>query len=652
MMLNGTFPLDQPLVRDQRSAYAIMTAVFGFAAFVLIFWGYPLEAMNFSDFHFYERELPVLWGLSIVDPETHRINYAFLFHNEGLMTLMYFLLNRLPLDIPDKQVFVNSFSIALQLMNVVLFTAVFWRLVGFSNLFPYLLLFLLYPFTAANHYWQACIPNNLAAAFFLASLLVHLQIDYDPDKLGRNIVLRLLPSLVLLWCSIITVELAVCFSPLYVYLALYYGNGRTAVLRFRRWVTPYTALACVFLLASILPVFLFTGHRLTVLSYASRYAELAGHVNWAAWATAGATIVGNALLTLTSFFFANTLGMVIYPLASVIQHRGVLGAFPVELYLGLLIAVVLGVSGLWMTVGQPSKQGAAGRPSPDYRFLLVLGFLWMALAYFPFALSFGYPRNVGLTADRINALGSLGAVLIGGSLIGFLRRRMPVIAFSGAMGALIALLLINIQLQKAQYVEADLKERALISAVFEENLRRNGPQPIFLLNRAEKLVPPRTQLREVLSQPSVGGRMRGVASFLLTRYFIAPPVSTSFHLNGIMMLSCCPNTTPYTFNFYADSKGVPRPLVYKYEEPFRLLDEENRYTLGYLPTGIWQEPSERGEFQSYDKRTHRMLVMEIGELTFHLGGALTYAFTPFDGAGRGATPRLSATLRKEAHGHP
>lgn len=625
-----------------------LSAVFGLGAFCLIFWGYPLDAMNFSDFHFYERDLPPLWGLSIVDPETHRINYAFLFHNEGLMALMYVLLNRLPLDIPDKQVFVNGFSIGLQFLNVVLFSAVLWRLIGRSHLFPYLLFFLLYPFAAANHYWQSCIPNNLAAAFFLGSLLLYLHIDYDPGKLGRNLVFRILPSLALLWCSIITVELAICLSPLYLYLALYYSNGRTAVLRFGRWVTPYTALACVFLLASVLPVFLFTGHRLTVLLYASRYAELAGHVNWAAWATAGATIVGNAVLTLASFFFANTVGMVIYPLASVIRHRGVLGAFPVEMYLGLVIVVALGVSGLWMTAGQPSKQGAAGRPSPDFRFLLVLGFLWMALAYFPFALSFGYPRNVGLTADRINALGSMGAVLSAGSLIGVLRDRMPMIAFHGAMGVMIALLLMNIQLQKAQYVEADLKERALISAVFEEaRLHRNGPQPIFLLNRTEKLVPPRIQLREVLRQPSWAHRLMGVASFLVTRYFVAPPVSTSFHLNGIMMLSCCPNTTPYTFNFYADSKGVPRPLVYKYEEPFRFVNEENRYILGYLPTGIWQEPSDRGEFQSYDKRTHHMLVMEIGESTFHLGGALTYAFTPFDGAGRAAGTGQTLALRKE-----
>lgn len=612
-----------------------MSVLFGLVAFGLIFWGYPLDAMNFSDFHFYERELPPLWGLSIVDPETHRINYAFLYHNEGLMTLMYFLLNRLPLDIPAKQIFVNGFSIVLQFLNVGLFLTVLRKLVGPSHLFPYLMLFLLYPFASANHYWQACIPNNLSAAFFLASLLFYLHIDYVPGRLGPNVVFRILPSLALLWCSIITVELAVCLSPLYAYLTLYYSNGRTAVLRFARWVTPYSALACLFLVTSILPVFLFTGHRLTVLSYAGRYTEVAGYVNWAASVVAGATIVGNSLLTFASFLFSNTLGIVIYPLASWTQHATLLGAFPAKVYFGLGIAVALGVTGLWVTFVRQLKRGASGIPSPDFRFLLVLGFLWMVLAYFPFSLSFGYPRNVGLTADRINALGSMGAVLVVGSVISLLPGRIGMAAFHGAMGLLIALLSINIQLQKAQYVEADLKERALIGAIFEEEqrLRREGTQPIFLLNRTEKLVPPRIQLREALHLGSFKERMVGVATFLVKRYFIAPPVSTSFHFNGIMMFSCCPNTTSYTFNFYADSKGVPRPLVYKYEEPFRLMDKQNQYILGYLPTGIWQEPSDTGEFQSYDKRHHQMMVMEIGESTFHLGGALTYAFKRFDGPG-------------------
>jgi hypothetical protein len=634
-MLNGTLSLDQPLLRDQRSACAVMSAVFGLVVFILIFWGYPLASLNFSDFHFYEREMPVLWGLSIVDPETHRISYAFLFHNEGLMTLMYVLLNRLPLAIPDKQVFVNSFSIALQLLNAVLFTAVLLRLVGLSRLFPYLLLFLLYPFAAANHYWQACIANNLAAAFFLGSLFLFLRMDYDPGRLGRNVALYMLPSLVLLWCSIITVELAVCLSPLYVYLALYYGNGRTAVLRFRRWVTPYTVLACVFLLTSILPAFLFTGHRLTVLSYASRYAELAGDVKWAAWATAGATIAGNAVLTLISFFFANTLGTVLYPLASVIQHRAVLSVFPAEMYVGLGVAVALGVTGVWVTLGQTSKQRAAGRPSPDFRFLLVLGFLWMVLAYFPFALSFGYPRNVGLTADRINALGGMGAALVLGTLLWRLADRWDERALLVGTAMLIALLGANIQIQKLSYVEANRKEEALIAAVFEEaqRLRETGSDPIFLLRRERQMVPPRAQLRRSLQAETVAGRIRGVASFMVARYFTEPTVSTGFHFDGIFLFWCCPQTASHTFDFYADWRGVPRPLVYKWEGPFMLREESDQLILGYRPTAVLEDHSQPGTFRTFPKRDHQLIVLDIGESTFDLGSSLAYGFRPYSGSG-------------------
>jgi len=635
MMLNGTFPLDQPLLKDQRSALAMMSAVFGLVAFGLIFWGYPLDAMNFSDFHFYERELPVLWGLSIVDPETHRINYAFLYHNEGLMTLLYVLLNRLPLDIPDKQVFVNGFSIALQFLNVVLFSGVLWRLIGLSYLFPYLLFFLLYPFAAANHYWQACIPNNLATAFFLGSLLLYLHIDYDPGKLGRNLALRLLPSLVLLWCSIITVELAVCLSPLYLYLALYYSNGRTTILRFTHWVTPYTVLACVFLLASVLPVFLFTGHRLTVLSYASRYAELAGHVNWAAWATAGATIVGNAALTLASFFFANTLGMVIYPLASVIQHRAVLSVFPAEMYVGLGVAVALGVTGVWVTLGQTSKQRAAGRPSPDFRFLLVLGFLWMVLAYFPFALSFGYPRNVGLTADRINALGGMGAVLVLGTLFWKLADHWGERVLLLVTGAMIALLSANIQIQKFSYVEAGRKEEALIAAVFKEaqRLRETGPEPIFLLRHEYQMVPPHVQLGRYLQTTAAADRIRGIASFVAARYFTEPAVPTSFHFDGIFLFWCCPQSASYTFNFYADWRGIPRPLVYKWEGPFMLREESDQLILGYRPTAVWEDHSQPATFRTFPKRDHQLIVLDIGESTFDPGSPLVYEFMPYSGSG-------------------
>lgn len=637
-MLNRTLSPGQSSGRIVRSLSRLaLSAVFSLAAFALLFWGYPLNGMNFSDFHFYERDLPLLWGLSIVNPQTHRISYAFLFHNEGLMTLLYFLLNGLPLDVPAKQVFVNGFSIGLQFLNVLLFFAVLWRLVGSSYLFPYLVLFLLYPFAAANHYWQACIPNNLAATFFLASILFFLYIEYVPGKLGRNLAFRILPSFALLWCSIITVEWAICLSPLYVYLALYYSNGRTAVLRFKQRVTPYSTLACLFLLTSILPVFLFTGHRLTVFSYAARFNELAEQVQWTASLITAAVIIGNGALTLASFLFANTLGVIVYPLTALIRHMQALAAWPLGVAVGLVAVTALGVVGLKRATRVGSGVPGGREERPDFRFLMTLGFLWMALAYFPFLLSFGYPRNVGLTADRINALGGMGAVLVLSSGLVWFRGRWGDRIVLPVSAALIALLLVNIQIQKFSYVEASRKEEALIAAVFAERERirerEMGTEPIFLLHRESRMVSPRVQLRRVLQEPAVLGKVGGLTSFMVGRYFTVPTVSTSFHFNGIFFFGCCPQTAAYTFDFYADWRGVPRPLVYKWEDPFTLTEESDRFTLGYPPTQVWEDRSQPGEFHSFSKREHQLVVLDIGESTFDLGAPLVYEFRPYQGSG-------------------
>src|SRR5579885_856103 len=137
-MLNGSMSLEQSAAQAERpGAQVVLPAAFVLAAFGALFLGYPLSGVNFSDFHFYERELPPLWGLSIEDPQTHRINYAFLYHNEGLMVLLYFLLNRLSWEIPDKLVLVNGFNIGLQLLDVVLFAGVMRRLAGPAQVFPY-----------------------------------------------------------------------------------------------------------------------------------------------------------------------------------------------------------------------------------------------------------------------------------------------------------------------------------------------------------------------------------------------------------------------------------------------------------------------------------------------------------------------------------
>jgi len=617
---------------------AVLPWVFVVAAFGLTFLGYPLQRTNFSDFLFYTKDLPLFWGLSIVDLQTHRVSYAFLIHNGGLMALTYFLLNHLALATAQKLVFVNILNIAVQFLNILLIASVFRKLVGPRYMFPYLLVFVLYPFAAANRYWQICITNNFVPTFFLLSFRLFLQLDYAHGRVFKNLMFRIIPSVILLWLSILMQEYAIILSPMYVYLALYYSNGKRAALRFKKFVTPYTVSAGLFLLTSIVPVFLFTGHRLTVMSYMSRYSELATQMNWAASLAAAATIVVNALLAYASFFFANTVGVIVYPLAEIVKCRYLLNVVPSLHYLGILVIAVLGTLGLWINVNV--RAGSAEQKSvPDFRFLAVLGLLWMVLAYLPFSISFGYPRNVGLIADRINLLGAMGATLLLGSglcLVCDWKKRSSV--FWG-VGVIIVVLLLNIELQKTQYVDAERKELTLVDAVLETNqrLQSEGQTPIFLLHRQAKIASPRAKLREALNMSPAPLRFMGLASFLCERYLTQPTVSTSFHFNGIYLFWCCPASAQSTFDFFADWRGVPRPVVFKQEEPFRLSEDSMHYHIGYPQTEVWQEPSTAGgTFSAYPKKDYQLVVMEIGESTFLPGGPLQYRFQPYRGEGKEA----------------
>ena len=614
--------------------FAVLPWVFVVAVFGLAFWGYPLQRTNFSDFHFYTKDLPPLWGLSVVDPQTHRINYAFLFHNEGLMALMYFLLNHLALATAQKLVFVNLLNIGIQFLNISLFALVLRKLVGPSHVFPYLMVFVLYPFAAANRYWQACMANNLTATLFLTSFYLFLQVDDVRERLFTNLVFRVVPSIVLLWFSIIMVEFAIALSPIYVYLALYRGNGKRTALRFKKFVTPYTVSASLFLLTSLVPIVLFTGHRLTVLSYMSRYSELATQMNLAASLAAVATIVVNALLACASFFFANTIGVVVYPLAEVLTHHHLLSGWSPLRYLGVLVTTGLGMLSLWGATRARTGKLAAHESDPDFRFLAVLGLLWMVLAYGPFSISFGYPRNVGLIADRINLLGAMGAtILLGSGLCIVCDRKRSRGLFCG-VGVMVVVLLLHTQLQKDQYLEAQDKESAVVSAVLDsaQRLRAEGRTPIFLLHRQAQIASPRAKVREALNTSPAPLRFMGLARFLWERYLTQPTVSTSFHLNGIHLFSCCPATAQPTFDFYADWRDVPRPVVFKQEEPFRLSEEAMAYRLGYPPTEVWQEPSTGGDtLSTYPKKDYQLVVMDIGESTFLPGGPLQYRVQSYRG---------------------
>ncbi|GEM_PF-2104785 len=614
--------------------FLLCMAIFGFA-----FWGYPLKAVHFNTLHFLSKDpFPDFWGLHVVNSATNRVDWSFLYRNEGLMAAELYFFYQLPLTLESKLVLVNSVNLGVQLLNVGLFAYSARKLAGPLHLLPYLLLFMLYPFASSNHYWQANLPVNLAATFFLASLGLFLNVDYASGKVLRNFFLWTVPSLLCLWLSIIMVEYAICLSPLYVYLALYRENGRRSVWRFRRLLTPYTAVAGLFLLTSILPVFLFAGHHLTVASYASRFNELAQQTHLPEAMVKLLVMGGNGMFVALSYLFANTVGLVVYPVTQAAGGADYLTSMGATAWIVLgLLALAVGV--VWrrtMLAGLAS--GGATEGPVNSRFLLVVGALWAGLSYFPFLLSVGYPRNVGLTVDRINALGSMGVVLVAGTALHLLLERHRFLSrpIGAATVSLVAsLLLLNLQIQKVSYVEADWKERVLVEAVFQahQQARTEWREPIFLLERGTKMLTPRERLRQALSEPTATAKLAGLGQFVWDRHFAGNSSSTSFNFDGIYFFWCCPATAQVTFNFYADWLGKPRPSVFKREGSFHFEEASDAYTIGYAAQEVWDRPGQPGEFHSYPKNRFQIVVMEIGEPTFHLGGPLTYTFKPIDGGG-------------------
>jgi hypothetical protein len=600
------------------------------AVFWLAFRGYPLEAVHFNTLHFLSKDpFPDFWGLRVVDPATGRVDWSLLYRNEGLMAAELYFLYRLPLVLETKLVLVNVVNLGAQALNAALFAYVVRKLAGPGRWLPYLLLYLLYPFAASNHYWQAGLPVNLAATLFLASLTFFLNVDFAPGREGRNLFCWLLPSLLCLWLSIITVEYAICLSPLFVYLAIYRANGGQGVWRFRRWVTPYTAMAALFLLTSLLPALLFTGHRLTVASYGSRFSDLAQQARLPEGLVKVGVMAGNAVLVGLSYLFANTAGLLVYPLADTVRAAGYLVGLGATVWAPLAVLAALVGWSWWRS----AKVGPGDGGGMDQRFLLVAGALWAFLSYFPFLLSIGYPRNVGLHVDRINILGSMGVVLFVGTAVGLLVDRLrphasPALAVAGALVA--ALWLVNLEIQKASYVEADWKERALVEAVLQEQQRlsASGREPVFLLERAGGWRTLRDQIREALSGATGTAKLVGLGRFLWERHFAGRTLTTGFTFDGIYFFWCCPASAPVTFNFYADWLGWPRPSVFKREGTFRLEESPDAYRIGYLAQEVWDAPSNPGEFRIYPKSRYDLVTMEIGESTFRLGGPLAYSFRP------------------------
>ena len=613
------------------------------AVFGLTFWGYALDGVHYSDllYFFTMDKFPTLWGLSIVHPNG-ALNYEFLYHNEGVFVLLYHLLYRLPLGITEKMVFINTLSLSLQLLNAFLFAWVFRKLTGRARLFPFVLVFLLYPFAAGNRFWVATLPNNLAATFFLISVGLFLRIDYAPGKLAKNLAYWIVPSLAFLWLSIVTVEYALCLSPLYVYLALYHANSRSAIFPFRKLLTPYTAIAAVFVLTSILPIFLFHHHNVTVFSYASRFSEMAKSAKIAPFFIAAALIMGNVLFSFASYLFANTAGILVYPIIDMIRHPDFLRSLSWKTYVGVgLLAVLAGV-GCWMASKRWMRRPVGQAPPADLRFLLTLGAGWVILAYLPLTLAFRYPRNVGLAADRINLLGSMGVALCLGVFLCWLQeqlvdrpagRRLLYIGIS--LGA--AVLLLNSQMQKAMFVEAEKKEDALNQVLIEArgHLSHAGREPIFLLDRAEKMVTPRNELRAALSAPSKREKLVQLCKVILGRYFTRPVVTTNFHFNGLDWF-----LQHSGMEYYANRHGQVPATMYLLEDPLLVTEDANAYTIGRSSTEDMLkgqdafQVEDKEKQRSYPKRDYRLVIVELGESTFSFGGSLAYSFKPYKEQGQ------------------
>lgn len=624
--------------------------VFCLAVFAFAFTGYGLSDLHFNVLFIFSREpLPDFWGLHALDPVTNQIDFSFLYRNEGLMAMMFALLYRLPLSVEDKIVFHNVLNLVLQLLNIGLFAYVMRKLVGTFRLFPYVFAYALYPFAASNHYWQANLNVTCTAVFFLISLALFLNVEYETGRIGKNL-LWFIPSLIFLWLSIIMTEYAMVLSPIYVYLSLYYSNKRTDVFRFERLFRSHTVASSLFLITSILPILVFSGHRLTVMGYAARFTELAGQVHLPASLIALIITVGNGLLVLLSFVFANTIGLLLYPITDLIGHSEYLRSLPTGIIAGVGLIAMLGGFTTWLYVIQakPSSQRLDGT---DDRFFMGLGVMWVFLTYFPFMLSIGYPRNVGLLVDRINVLGSMGVAIILGTLFWQLRDRVvtpshprAAVGYAVATGLIAIVLALNLQIQKAYFVEAERKEHGLVEAVLKENERMlaEGRKAIFLIERASRQVFPFVQLRQALNEATVWDKMNRVGRFVVQRHFTGVNSSTNLHFNEIYFFWCCPFSAPITFNFFADWEGRPRPIVYKREEPFRLSENPEYYRIGYANTEIWNDPAYLGEFKTYPKDTYELVVMEIGESTFQLGGQMVYAFGKYNGQGT-----IGAMVRKD-----
>jgi len=621
----------------------------------LLYWGYPFNGMIINEswgLHFNEVRQFKFFGYGdageaaagskpfLFDPETQRVDWSFLHSRRGLVPIIYWLLDYLAFG--DRVVFINGMGLLILGANLLLFSLVIWKLADPALVFPATVLYSLYPFAAGIHFWQVILVNNLAGTFLLLSLGLFLTIDLSSSRLSQAMIIRALASLACFWLSLFNHEYALFLSPVFLYIALYESHGRTTLWRFSQWRTPSVAIGLAYVAASMIAFLFLVRDVPSLLVYSVRFQELATMLHLAPWVVPGMTAVINAALFYASALFTNTVGLLLFPFMMGWENRTILQDVP------WLLPGLLGLSGL--VVGGVLFSVRAGKDSSEgkddvrnRRFLLIVGVAWAVLSYLPFAMSFGYPRTVGLMADRVNILAACGVAIVVGTLLHMaalsLRHatRVSRAMFYASVSVLTGMLFLNLYLQREHFVEAYRKEQDVARIVLAagDEVRRKGKSPIILIDRATKVVYPRTEMKAALEEPEITRRAEKIMGFLFERYFRREVLSTSFHLNGIFLFGCCPDSAYQTFDGYAALWAKQTVPVYKQEEPFRLYGENGTWRLGYKDTRVWSHSFESEKLMPYSKDNHQLLILELGEPFFQFRGSVIYNLKPYSALSEG-----------------
>lgn len=623
------------------------------ALLTLVYWDYPFEGMVINEgwgLHFNDVREFKFFGYGnprdasggrpfLYNPSTHEFDFSFLYSRRGLVPIVYLLLDLTAVG--DRIAFTNAVCVAVVGVNLVLFSYVAWKLGGQDKLFPMLVVYSLYPFSAGAHYWQALVGNNtLAVTFFLLSLALFVTMDYDSGRMANNLLFFGIPSLICFWLSVFTQEYGLFLAPLYLYLALYYSHRRTTLWRFTQWRSPYVMLGYAFLLMGGISVLLLVRDVPSVLMYESRFRELATVLHMPQWLLPAIVTLLNALLFYLSATFSNTIGLLLYPAVWVWDSLPVLRPTPFFL-LAVGVLAVGTVAGVVLSARRSWPEGARGNGSDEnLRFLITVGVAWTILAYLPFSTHIGYPRVVGLMADRVNILAACGVAIVLGTMMQEFACRLRassegagrvLLVFPTILAVVAFLFVLNLYVQREYYVEAYRKEREISQVVLTtgDRMRRLGYTPVVLLDRSTKVTFPRAEILAALREPRLTDKAQGVLGFLFDRHFRRETVSTSFHLHGLDLFGCCPDSAYQTFNGYAKLWSLGEVPVYKKEEPFRLYADDGAWRLGYEDTRAWAPVYGAERLTTYSKRDHQLLVLELEESFFELGGAAVYHLRPY-----------------------